>query len=462
MADNEQQPPISPTDGMSMPSENMDDASLGEQVSAVAERSGKKTVLMVVGGLIVVYMLYGFLFKEKPPTPEEIAKIAEEKKGSVAGASGLTLPSDQGVAEVPPAPLQVPEPPLPPLPELPPAPTAPTPLVPAPGRMGTSMVPMPPGFQQGAGGALTAPSLSGGGAPQVNFSEAEKAKVRANSMFQAGSGRFQGDQEGTGISNGSGGGASSGGAAGDGTGTEEAEKQSSVSEVGDPNLMVAQGKIISAVLETAINTDLPGALRAVVSRDVYAEQGKNVVIPRGSRLIGSYNTDIKRGQARIYIVWNRLIMPSGHDLQLGSPSTDLLGRSGIEGHVDNKYFELFSNSLLLSSLSVGFAAAVGSVTDSQSISQGETGSGDATTSGNVVDIATLDAVKDFSEQVQDVVQDLVQVAPTITVNQGTRVKIFVNRDLFFPEELTFILGSTTDEEIPVVSAKAVSAAKPQR
>ncbi len=62
---------------------------------------------------------------------------------------------------------------------------------------------------------------------------------------------------------------------------------------------IAQGKLLTAVLETAINTEIPGFVRAIISRDVYAEAGNQILVPRGSRLFGTYSSKITRGQGRV-------------------------------------------------------------------------------------------------------------------------------------------------------------------
>jgi type IV secretion system protein VirB10 len=111
------------------------------------------------------------------------------------------------------------------------------------------------------------------------------------------------------------------------------------SRIGDPNKLIAQGKIINAILETAINTDLPGTLRAVVSHDVFAESGNNILVPKGSRLIGNYADTIEKGQIRLAIQWRRIILPGGTDVVINADGTDQLGRSGVEGVVDNNFWK---------------------------------------------------------------------------------------------------------------------------
>lgn len=194
---------------------------------------------------------------------------------------------------------------------------------------------------------------------------------------------------------------------------------------------IAQGKIIDAVMETAINTDLPGTLRAIVSRDIYAESGRNIMIPKGSRLIGAYNSSINRGQVRVLVVWTRLIRPDGLDIAIASPGVDALGRAGIEGIADNKYTEIFSAAILTSVISIGVAAAADATTSGDSTSTTNT-DGSSTTSGSAGAGAASQAVQTIGGVSRDIVSAMINIKPTITVDQGKRINVFVNRDLTFP------------------------------
>ena len=79
----------------------------------------------------------------------------------------------------------------------------------------------------------------------------------------------------------------------------------------DPKTTVTQGTLIPALLETAIDTDVPGYVRAVVSSDVRSFDGAHVLVPRSSRLIGQYKSGLTAGQKRAYVIWTRLIRPDG-------------------------------------------------------------------------------------------------------------------------------------------------------
>ena len=199
-------------------------------------------------------------------------------------------------------------------------------------------------------------------------------------------------------------------------------------------LTIAQGKIVNAVLETAINTQLPGTLRAIVSRDTYAETGRTILIPKGSRLIGTYNTGVLRGQNRVMIIWTRLIRPDGIDIMIGSPGIDGLGRAGIEGYVDSRYLEIFSTAILTTALSLGGAEAAYQIMPKQSTTTSGNGS-NTTTNINPAQQSAADAVTSLTSTSKEVIQNIINIAPTVTIDQGTRINVFVNRDLTFPSEV---------------------------
>jgi type IV secretion system protein VirB10 len=195
---------------------------------------------------------------------------------------------------------------------------------------------------------------------------------------------------------------------------------------------IAQGKIIDAVMETAINTDLPGPLRAIVSRDIYAESGRDIMIPKGSRLIGTYNSSVTRGQVRVLVIWTRLIRPDGLDIAIGSPGIDALGRAGVEGIADNKFTEIFTGAFLTSVVSIGVGLAADAVDDTQSTTT--TGSNGTTSTSTAGNDAVRGGVATMGAASQRIVDSLINTKPTITVDQGTRVNVFVNRDLEFPSD----------------------------
>lgn len=174
--------------------------------------------------------------------------------------------------------------------------------------------------------------------------------------------------------------------------------------------LVAQGTIIGAVMETALNSDVPGLARAIVSRDVLSFDGSQVLIPAGSRVIGEYNSGVAQGASRIFIVWNRLIRPDGVSVSLASPAVDDLGRGGLSGSVNRHLFQRYAAPILLSVLTGGISAIA------QSRSNGSTV---VVNSSNEASALAGQATRGAD------------IPPTITTRQGALVRIFVARDLDF-------------------------------
>ncbi len=206
--------------------------------------------------------------------------------------------------------------------------------------------------------------------------------------------------------------------------------------IGNLRFMIAQGKVIQAVLETAINSDLPGSIRAIVSRDIYAEAGNAVLIPKGSRLIGTYNSSILRGQERVFIIWTRVIRPDGIDIMVGSPGVDSLGRAGFAGFVDEKIAEAYSGAILSSLVTLGIAYGGEKLVGEDKSQQTQTTDPDGNTTTTTPSSPTTEAlnqgIANVGSVTQNVVDEMLDMRPTITVDQGTRINVFVNKDLIFP------------------------------
>lgn len=182
------------------------------------------------------------------------------------------------------------------------------------------------------------------------------------------------------------------------------QSRSAASVLTAPSSTIVQGTLISAVLETGINSDLPGFVRAVVSRDVKSFDGTRVLIPRGSHIIGEYKSGLAVGQTRAYVLWSRLIRSDGVSIELGSPATDANGENGLSGKVDSHFGKRFGMSLLLSLISAG---------------------GQALGGGGAVVIAGP------SQTAASVAQRDLNIPPTVRVKVGTRIGVFVARDLDF-------------------------------
>jgi len=178
------------------------------------------------------------------------------------------------------------------------------------------------------------------------------------------------------------------------------------SALANRSMTVPQGHLIPAVLETGFDSTKPGFARAVVSRDVRGFDGSNVLIPRGSRLIGAYKSSTVRGENRAIITWTRLIRPDGMTIAMDAPSVDTVGRGGIPASVNSHFFGRLGDALLQTTMDLGRTLA------------GRSAPGVVVVSG-----ATGPAASPLNSGAA--------YEPTLTVRPGTSISIFVAHDLDF-------------------------------
>ncbi|HDY94138.1 hypothetical protein LCGC14_0685450 [marine sediment metagenome] len=183
------------------------------------------------------------------------------------------------------------------------------------------------------------------------------------------------------------------------------------SQLAFPERTLSQGSVIQAALQTAINSDLPGSVVAVVSEPVPAFSGDQILIPRGSRLFGQYRSGIELNQKRILILWTRVLTPDGTSIEIASVGGDQLGRSGLTGIVDTKFAERFGGAALISLIGAAPAVAANSA-DNETASE------------------VLQGVsEDLEDAVGSVIAEQVSISPTIYIDQGASVTVLVDRDV---------------------------------
>ncbi len=212
--------------------------------------------------------------------------------------------------------------------------------------------------------------------------------------------------------------------------------------------LVAQGTMIRGVLETALQSDLPGMVRAVVTENVWSFDGRRVLIPAGSRLVGEYKSGIAQGQTRVFVVWTRMLRSDGVSVQLGSSGTDDLGRAGNAGFVDNHYLERFGSAVMLSLVGgvSQFLSTYGQNTNNAYgngtvitttdpvtgiVTQTQTGVNQNQLSLQARQIAAQNVSQTLTNIAQEALRNSINIPPTIYLDQGTRIIVFVRRDLDF-------------------------------
>jgi type IV secretion system protein VirB10 len=176
---------------------------------------------------------------------------------------------------------------------------------------------------------------------------------------------------------------------------------------------LAAGTLISASLITGLNSDLPGTVLAQVTENVRdSATGRTVLVPQGTRLIGSYDSLVAYGQRRALLVWTRIVLPDGSSVRLDNmPATDTSGYAGLEDRVDSHTWQLLKGIALSTLFGIGTQLSLGSRESDlvravrESAQQNGAHAGDQITSRNL------------------------DVQPTIRVRPGWPVRVIVNKDL---------------------------------
>lgn len=183
--------------------------------------------------------------------------------------------------------------------------------------------------------------------------------------------------------------------------------------IANPSNTVLQGTVIQASLETAITSNLPGQITAIVNHPVYSFDQAQVLIPAGARLIGTYSSDVSFGDRRVLVRWDRVVTPQGQSVQFAAFGGDEQGRSGVTGRVNTRFGLRFGSAALLSVLSAGPSVAASS------------------SSNGAVQQIGEDVAEDLSEAANGVIGELAQLPPIISIEPGAAITVMVDRDLEF-------------------------------
>lgn len=214
------------------------------------------------------------------------------------------------------------------------------------------------------------------------------------------------------------------------SGTQRASREENITQFDNPvtPYSILEGTLVEATLQTAITSALPGNIMAVINRDIYDSINQNhLLIPRGSRLIGSYDSSIAFDQRKLMMSWDRLIFPDGRSMRLpGIPTHDLMGMSGLGGDVNTHFWSIFGQSAMLSLIGAGASVA---------ISPGGGGSVFAGLSPRQT--IAMQVAQDFQRVANMVMQRNMNRQPTIEIEAGTPFTVFVLDDIFFEEPYNY-------------------------
>jgi type IV secretory pathway VirB10-like protein len=195
-----------------------------------------------------------------------------------------------------------------------------------------------------------------------------------------------------------------------------------------PDTYIPQGTSIKCVMDSRLISDIPGQAMCNVAESIYGFNAKKVLIPKGSRLIGLYKRGADDGFDRVAVIWNRVITPSGIDIAMSNPGTDMLGGTGLPGYLDSHWGERLGAAVLISMGADIFKYA--SITNLPKVKKTIISpiSGLSTVVEEPFDSQTVKTLSSIPEQI--LAKTLARL-PTLIVNQGTLINVVTTRDLDF-------------------------------
>jgi type IV secretion system protein VirB10 len=176
-------------------------------------------------------------------------------------------------------------------------------------------------------------------------------------------------------------------------------------------LLLPKGAFIDCTLETAIDSTLPGMTTCVTATDTFGVDGSVVLMERGTKMVGETRGQVTQGAERIFVLWTEARTPAGVIVPLDSPGADELGRSGMPGDVNRRFWQRFGAAMLVSVID-------GAV---QTASQNARGGGTAV-------VVNPSASQDV---LTEILRNTINVPPTIVKRNGDRIQVLVARDLDF-------------------------------
>ncbi|ALA87059.1 TrbI/VirB10 family protein [Stenotrophomonas geniculata] len=391
-----QEPPSNPYFGNAAEQQAAPDLDAGApQLRSAEEQRLNRKALLFLGGIVLLLMAMGFLlFRKGQDDAAEQKKPQEE-----ARATTPQLPSVVGATE-PAPPIAVADP----IPMLPPPPQQ---EVPMPGfpmgneakadhDRGPTLMDRRMGSGSGVGGGEAGGAANGQSGSDYNQAMIAAMQAAANPQAQP-----QKVRRGPDV-----------------------EDVSSATYIRSPDALLVRGTYLRCVLETRIITDIAGYTSCLLTEPVYSINGRNLLLPKGSKIYGAYGGG-PTGK-RVEVIWDRITTPNGIDVAMSSPGTDGLGGAGHPGQYSAHWGSRIASALMISLLADAFKYAAA-----------EHGPETTTVANNGMTIQSPyeSATARTMERLANEALGSSRRPPTVTINQGTVVNVYVAKDVDFTNVL---------------------------
>lgn len=190
----------------------------------------------------------------------------------------------------------------------------------------------------------------------------------------------------------------------------------------NPDTTITEGTPIPCILQSAINSELPGLVTCIVPQDIRGTTGNVVLLDRGTKIVGQIESGLMQGQNRVFVDWTRAETPDHVIITLDSPGTDDLGESGLPGAVDNHFWQRFGGALMLTVVEGALNAATVEAA----------GQGASTSTSQEAAVGFVNSGQQNTQTIANTaLQNSINIAPTLTKNQGDTVALIVAHDLDF-------------------------------
>jgi type IV secretion system protein VirB10 len=178
---------------------------------------------------------------------------------------------------------------------------------------------------------------------------------------------------------------------------------------------VFEGTVLEGVVTNHIDGGLTGPILIMLTTDYYSHDHQQLLMPQGTRLIGTVQSVGNAQQRKMFVTFHRAICPDGFSLELDKyVGLDPLGTTGLATKVDHGYLQAFAA-----------AAAVGGLGGLAQIGN----------SGSILSPSTeiRDGISQQSAaEGEQVLNHFLNRLPVITLKEGSRARVYIGTDIYIP------------------------------